>query len=622
MGRLPANTTLKNTAKPALTWRARRRRVSTRVLLAILILLVIYNALPAKQSPKEIKQDGPIPELMVAASTKFDNLLKKETKTLKAAAEQYRLRRGRLPPPGFDKWYEYAAEQDTIIIEDFWDQIYDDLAPFWAKEPKILRQQAKSMATISIRNHVQIVRTDFEWAREIALMFAPIVHLVPDLDFAMNLMDEPRVVVPYDDLEDALEEERLRREAHFSLPLHKVHQKLTSIDDGEIDVANDISNTWIQSKDQEFDPYWPIALEGCPSDSPSRKAYRRRSQKDIPEYPLDVITAETLNQTHYYKGFVKDVAASLDICTQPELEFLHGALVNPKQTSYRHDLVPIFSGSKFSTNNDIILPAPKHYSDDGNFQLPERMDQFQDFDAIWPTMRNSVIWRGAPSGGLVHSGNWQTFHRHRFVSMTNWTLLSAADHGWKPQNWRTWDGLPDTITPKAYQERQMDQWTSSLIDTGFTSAACTPTGNLTCNLAYDQLLSRKLHEIVDYRYVPDVDGTSYSARFRAFLLSDGIPIKSTLYKTWSDNRLVEWVHYIPLSTSFVEFYKIIEFFIGYDDPGHETLAKRVARAGREWSERVMRREDMEVYLLRLVLEYTRVLDDSRDYLGYTDDIYS
>jgi hypothetical protein len=42
---------------------------------------------------------------------------------------------------------------------------------------------------------------------------------------------------------------------------------------------------------------------------------------------------------------------------------------------------------------------------------------------------------------------------------------------------------------------------------------------------------------------------------------------------------------------------------------------RIAEGSRDWARRVLR-EDMEVWMFRLLLEYARVIDDGRDEIGF------
>ena len=54
-------------------------------------------------------------------------------------------------------------------------------------------------------------------------------------------------------------------------------------------------------------------------------------------------------------------------------------------------------------------------------------------------------------------------------------------------------------------------------------------------------------------------------------------------------------------------------------PAHDFEGKMIAAQGRTWAQHVLRDEDLEIYTLRLFLEYARLLDDHRDYIGYDGD---
>ena len=42
----------------------------------------------------------------------------------------------------------------------------------------------------------------------------------------------------------------------------------------------------------------------------------------------------------------------------------------------------------------------------------------------------------------------------------------------------------------------------------------------------------------------------------------------------------------------------------------------MAERGREWSNKVLRNEDFEVWFFRLLLEYGRLVDDNRESIGF------
>lgn len=136
------------------------------------------------------------------------------------------------------------------------------------------------------------------------------------------------------------------------------------------------------------------------------------------------------------------------------------------------------------------------------------------------------------------------------------------------------------------------------------------------------------------KYLPDIDGNGFSGRYLAFLRSTSVPIKATLFSERYDSRLVPWYHFVPMQNSFVDLYGILEYFmgrIGRDEPrnddgtiymegGHDEQARKIAMQGKEWAEKVLRRQNMLVYLLRLLLEYRRVCEDDREIMGWVDDL--
>jgi hypothetical protein len=54
--------------------------------------------------------------------------------------------------------------------------------------------------------------------------------------------------------------------------------------------------------------------------------------------------------------------------------------------------------------------------------------------------------------------------------------------------------------------------------------------------------------------------------------------------------------------------------------GHDTVAEKIATERREWAKTVLRKQEMAIYVLRLLLEYARLTDDKRVWLGHVDDL--
>ena len=102
--------------------------------------------------PTQPRPDHPIDHLIRQADKELEGLLGKETHDVHDAARAYRERRGRQPPPAFDVWFQFAQNHSAIVVEEFFDQIYHDLNPFWGVPAKQIREQANDYVhRISVR---------------------------------------------------------------------------------------------------------------------------------------------------------------------------------------------------------------------------------------------------------------------------------------------------------------------------------------------------------------------------------------------------------------------------------------------------------------------------------------
>lgn len=163
-----------------------------------------------KQAPT--KGSHPIDHLIDSANKRFDEILSRESHSLDEAAAAYRKRRGRHPPPGFDAWYKYAQERKAVMVEDFWDQIYQDLEPFWALPPNQIRKGAWDYEmTIKVRNGIATAESDWFWTLIWLSLIQTIQHLLPDMDIALNAMDEPRLVVPWENMNEFMDKANTER---------------------------------------------------------------------------------------------------------------------------------------------------------------------------------------------------------------------------------------------------------------------------------------------------------------------------------------------------------------------------------------------------------------------------
>ena len=355
-------------------------------------------------------------------------------------------------------------------------------------------------------------------------------------------------------------------------------------------------------------PYWTHYARGCDPQSPARSRY-------TPE--VDFTTPPPLSPKrpdYSFSGYVNNWTSTRSPCDHPELQGLHGTFVEPISLSTTATFFPMFGGSKLPANNEILLPAAMYWTADPLYSGGDI------HGGEWSRKKTKVMWRGHATGGRNTADNWTRFQRHRFVAMVNGTSVARAEwHQSPPPNFI----LPDK---EAYglsfnQDYPLSQWLDEIADAGFTNLVCHPDDNPPfCKYTdpwYFATPSVPMAQQYDSKYLPDIDGNSFSGRYRGFLGSTSLPIKATIYSEWLDTRIIPWAHFVPMDNTFVDLYGILEYFIGTKDhPGHDDVAETIASQGKSWAEKVLRREDMVIYTYRLLLEYARLCDDNRENLGW------
>lgn len=327
------------------------------------------------------------------------------------------------------------------------------------------------------------------------------------------------------------------------------------------------------------------------------------------------------SKAHSPDGYVANYSMSSHLCHQPDLQGLEGALIRPLSTSTTQTLTPMFAGSKLSVSNEIRLPAPMYWAGE------ERFTGGNNHGAAWHNKLDRVVWRGVATGGFNTEENWRGFQRHRFVAMNNGTKVSEAESGFMhPENF----ALPEKqYNVLAQQQGQLGEWIESFSDASFIELDChSDDPNVTdedrCGYVdsfYETTEGLPMAKQFDNKYVPDIDGNSFSGRYLGFLRSTSLPIKATIFREWHDSRIVPWKHFVPMDNRFGDYFGIMEYFLGFGSkPGHDAVAEKIAMEGKEWAEKVLRKEDMQVYFVRLMMEYARICDERRETMGWVADV--
>jgi hypothetical protein len=230
---------------------------------------------------------------------------------------------------------------------------------------------------------------------------------------------------------------------------------------------------------------------------------------------------------------------------------------------------------------------------------------------------STVFWRGATSEGYAIRGTWQGMQRQRFVHMLNYIDSSSTINLF----------LPNKVNGMGYsqQRTQISQITSSTnISVAFVDEPTRCFGP-NCDI---QRLEFSFRPSIDfqhhwkYKYLFDLDGAGLSGRFLPFLESRRLVFRVAAFRQWFDERLTAWKHFVPVDGRLHDVWHLIGYFAGTEKAekgsgnGHSLEGERIAEEGREWAGKVLRKEDMEIYMFRLLLEWGRVVDDRREEIGF------
>ena len=591
------------------------------------------------ESPLEPSDNHPITGLMMEADKAWRKYEDSRSKSLRETVRTYRRRYGRHPPPGFKEWYKFARKRNVHNIDDF-GQIMDDIRPFWAIEPKVLRNlaahmwkdDAQGVSGIHIRNHKVVQENNGNWRSETLItLIKKFVKYLPDMDIALNRLDQPRVVVPWEDMQKLLDQENQGRRTP-----PETLDEFTSSMQGLLDLDGNATET--QNEDPGWFPahgqqYMDVASLACPPESPARNTHL--STKELTE--VDGLYKDRRG------GLITNFNHSTDLCiVGPQIKDMHGLLFTSSSMIPTKRLVPIFGECKVNVNSDILFPANMYWKHD------ERYDYDNKHDIDWENKKDVMLWRGVTSGGAQNADNWRRMHRQRLVMDLNSTLLADKEV-------RILTEQPEKKGEyENYREYHPSAFVGEHTDVGFVEAwGCVPD----CGF-YDGVWTLKpqtsLSDQFQNKFLVDVDGHSFSGRWIAFLESKSLGFKATIFREWFDSRLFAWRHFIPMDNRYDDVYTLLTYFLGVGVdpensssnttvastdkahvPSHSAEGKRIANQGREWAKKVLRRDDIEVcsqrplsssesnnskiYMFRLLLEYGRVIDDNRDRIGYSGD---
>jgi hypothetical protein len=411
------------------------------------------------------------------------------------------------------------------------------------------------------------------------------------MDFAINAMSHSRVLVPWE---------------------IQQYPNIT-VQDSSAGLNAMLGGTF-QADWGNGDSVWNAWRKTCQPRTPARRIYATVHSQKVE--PVNYFDPKAVPSGDDFTFVANTSASHTDYCTKP-LEYLgQGQFYSDWRTV--HALYPIFSPAKARGFSDIRIPSHYYFGNTPRYTYGWDFVnlELKDADAMevpWEHKQDKVFWRGASTGGGNHPPmSADKFQRQRFVKMAsdvegNRTVTVVGP-----------SGLSTASVP-------LDKLNREVLDVALVKASLPgayPGGldGMLKELRFDDAVELGRHWA--YKYLVDMDGVGYSARFMAFLASDSVPVKASVYNEFYEGWIEPWcvfmniqprlaltlatrLHYIPLSSSYREIYNIHAYFSGPTESTAERLGtgtkalnadrrlRRLARAGKQWKKTMGRHVDME-----------------------------
>ncbi|KAK7441565.1 hypothetical protein VKT23_020797 [Stygiomarasmius scandens] len=617
----------------------------------------------------------PILTLIEQAKEEWAEKHARASTTLESAVVEYERRYNRPPPKGFDKWWAYV-EKHEVLLPDEYDQIYNDLEHYWGVDPHVLISQTYERETRTAQGHVEDRYTigKANWKTPIHMVNWSLPSAGEDEEREWALMEGGRWIVgmlegrnaEWAEEKDEEEREDLTQyippfRATFSP--HDSPSMLTdwSFRQKAVEHARE-GRTFnpLSSPRSQSHHGW---LSACPPDAPAWDLYPTYDfYKDDPwpqrgDPGSNSPSASSSHDTSK-KTFIHNLSPSLSPCTHPHLlrqhtqftKHFHGPL--PESTS----LVPLFSYSPSTLHHDIVSAIPLNWVSRSDMERSMRIDIIKDElgvdlsqpdtyagreievaeileatrdewadggDIPWEKKEDErLFWRGSNTG-MWHSEQflWRLGQR---IGMMDWVqgrgfnkFMKVLGFGRGSDETRGRGGEDEEAIGTGALLHRL-RYAQSTLDIAFSGS-----GPIACDEPTCSLLSR-LYEFRKpvgirgqsrYKYLLDVDGNAWSSRFKRLMSTNGVVLKATVYPEWWLSRIQPWLHFVPVQVDFSDLWDAFLFFRGDLNSGaggHDDLAREIGLAGKEWSEKYWRWEDMVAYNFRLFLEYARVMSPNRN----------
>lgn len=487
------------------------------------------------------------------AQRKFDSMVSRQSQTYEQAVERFVQQYNRQPPPGFEDWFAYAKQNDVVIIDDY-GQLEKDLAPLRKIPGHVLRARVKNARKTNMwllhqwdfadGNVSTSAPANWENVKVYREIMSPFLHKLPKFSVLHSWDDSHRVC-------------------------------------GTKHGAEDVNDTNVVQ----------VQTTGIP---------------DTREY----LTTGCPRNTETSSSVTSD-RPSVDICTH-SYDWLTKHGVFHTHNGCFNSTVPVLSLTKVSSFQDVTT-ASWCYGSSGYRLFGDKKDTVP-----YSEKKSSLYWRGSNTGSRPEGKYAYLGHRQRLVMMGHQMKTKAAELAARVN---TVDSLSFseadsrrvnlTNMPKTFTEAQLSALSrlgNDSIDMNFVKLhGCDADPNFcqewkaTIPLAAHQPSS----EAFKNKFLMDLDGNSMSCRFYRLLDSNSLVFKQTIYVEWHDDRIVPWLHYVPVSRGMEELPILIDFFANHAK-GRE-LGEMIANASKEWAASALRKVDLSIYTYRQMLELAHII---------------
>ncbi|KAJ7254365.1 glycosyl transferase family 90-domain-containing protein [Mycena haematopus] len=248
----------------------------------------------------------------------------------------------------------------------------------------------------------------------------------------------------------------------------------------------------------------------------------------------------------------------------PNIAFIRSS----SSADFTTDLWPLLSMTKISPCfSDILFPGEYFYR---RSRWSSKLNLTK-ANIAWSAKKPQLYWRGASNGGHIIGENYRSFPRFRLIDL-------GREH-------------------------------SQLMDvkiTNFAEDHCREDCNRN-RIIIEYNIGRRVSqkEALEYKYLLDIDGNTFSGRFLTLLKSGSLVFKSTVFEEYFNDWIRPYEHYIPVRPDLSDLVEKVEWAIS-----HEGEARRIQETGKVFTERVLTDEQNNCYWAMVLLEWARLQNNA------------